>query len=56
MITQQTAAFVDKDVTNCYDLILMNVSEISTRRLGLTSETAKFQTNVLKNMQHHINV
>ena len=53
-ILRQTATFQDNDATNCYDRILMPVSEICLRRLGMTVEAVKFQTKILKMMTHFI--
>ena len=53
-ILQQTANFQDNDAKNCYDRILMPVSEICLRRLGMTGKAVKLQTKVLKMMTHFI--
>ena len=53
-ILRQTATFQDNDATNCYDRILMPVTEICLRRLGMSLEAVKFQTKILKEMTHFI--
>ena len=55
-ILWRMAAFQDKDVTNYYDRILMSVTEICLRRLGMTSEVVKSQTKKIKSDEtfyHH---